>query len=441
MKKTSSSSTRNQAPDASSRTNELREPMRQIRRDLLPYMTYTNGTGSDGGVTVENDNYYRVVIGKTRTITGTVWKDGGYYRATFALPTWARDAAPEKDGQRIMIVRGRTAKDSIPADDEGSEQSTLLEVRVKIQTKDEFLAFLRPFLKKLVDTTKGERTEGDKGKKKDEGFDLVGVHLTEEYKGFDDAVPVGFDFMGEGKGAYLAVRTSGNDSSQVVELIGPLPNMVESVDVRDGWSPILHVEANSRTHGLDKTIMHFRHRGFRVDESFGTLKIEATKKIKSYEDWAKAVDDLFKKNWFLDDRAGWDDDRSKRAWESGETPEEFVEWYADKYDLIQFEGKINESSKVAEGELAKNLRVAVDKVINCSDMNLDDLEDDTRKVIRKAERLSKADSTSARDLYMVLKDLMNTSEMNMDDLDPSTEEAFEYAKDALLTYKNNSRKP
>lgn len=44
-----------------------------------------------------------------------------------------------------------------------------------------------------------------------------------------------------------------------------------------------------------------------------------------------------KRDWYLDSNgAGWSREDVLRYWGYGETPEDFVDWFAEKYDLIDF---------------------------------------------------------------------------------------------------------
>lgn len=57
-----------------------------------------------------------------------------------------------------------------------------------------------------------------------------------------------------------------------------------------------------------------------------------------HKDWGRAVDKLLRRDWCLSVvDAGIDDEQLSRAWIDGETPEAFVAWFAEKYDLIQFD--------------------------------------------------------------------------------------------------------
>ena len=54
--------------------------------------------------------------------------------------------------------------------------------------------------------------------------------------------------------------------------------------------------------------------------------------------WIQTVDRLMKRDWCIDTAdAGLDEAALSRFWREGETPEAFVSWFAEKYDLIRFE--------------------------------------------------------------------------------------------------------
>lgn len=54
--------------------------------------------------------------------------------------------------------------------------------------------------------------------------------------------------------------------------------------------------------------------------------------------WLAAVDRIMKRDWCIDtDDAGIPREDALRYWREGESPEEFVAWFAEKYDLIRFE--------------------------------------------------------------------------------------------------------
>lgn len=53
--------------------------------------------------------------------------------------------------------------------------------------------------------------------------------------------------------------------------------------------------------------------------------------------WVAEVDRLMKRDWYIDtDDAGLDDEQVVSYWEVGDTPAEFVTWFAEKYDLYDF---------------------------------------------------------------------------------------------------------
>jgi len=53
----------------------------------------------------------------------------------------------------------------------------------------------------------------------------------------------------------------------------------------------------------------------------------------SYSSWERKVIKLFKKTYGLDKNDFYDRTRLKNAFEDGDSPEEYVEWYGEKYDL------------------------------------------------------------------------------------------------------------
>ena len=54
--------------------------------------------------------------------------------------------------------------------------------------------------------------------------------------------------------------------------------------------------------------------------------------------WVNEVDQIMWRDWCLTSWiAGWDRDQLLRYWGYGESAEEFVDWYAVKYALIQFD--------------------------------------------------------------------------------------------------------
>ena len=54
--------------------------------------------------------------------------------------------------------------------------------------------------------------------------------------------------------------------------------------------------------------------------------------------WVQAVDRLLKRDWCIGvEDAGIDDAQLDAHWRDGDTPPEFVAWFAEKYDLIRFE--------------------------------------------------------------------------------------------------------
>ena len=54
--------------------------------------------------------------------------------------------------------------------------------------------------------------------------------------------------------------------------------------------------------------------------------------------WTAAVDELMRHDWCIGiDDAGIDEQQLADHWRDGGTPAAFVEWFAEKYDLIRFE--------------------------------------------------------------------------------------------------------
>ena len=54
--------------------------------------------------------------------------------------------------------------------------------------------------------------------------------------------------------------------------------------------------------------------------------------------WTAAVDQRMRRDWQIGiDDAGIDEQQLADHWRDGETPAAFVEWFAEKYDLIRFE--------------------------------------------------------------------------------------------------------
>lgn len=54
-------------------------------------------------------------------------------------------------------------------------------------------------------------------------------------------------------------------------------------------------------------------------------------------DWLDRVNAVMKRDWRIDaGDAGWSDEDILRYWRLSETPAAFVEWYAQKYGLIDF---------------------------------------------------------------------------------------------------------
>jgi len=55
----------------------------------------------------------------------------------------------------------------------------------------------------------------------------------------------------------------------------------------------------------------------------------------SFLTWKATADSIMKKAYGIDTNdAGIDDERLRDHWGTGEAPEKFVEWFAEKYDLL-----------------------------------------------------------------------------------------------------------
>ncbi|CAN5192841.1 hypothetical protein BH10PSE2_BH10PSE2_21250 [soil metagenome] len=58
----------------------------------------------------------------------------------------------------------------------------------------------------------------------------------------------------------------------------------------------------------------------------------------SEKSWIVEVDRLMKRDWCIDTAdAGLSNDDLACYWQNGDTPAEFVVWFAEKYDLIRYE--------------------------------------------------------------------------------------------------------
>ncbi|QLQ14068.1 MAG: hypothetical protein HZY74_13470 [Brevundimonas sp.] len=54
--------------------------------------------------------------------------------------------------------------------------------------------------------------------------------------------------------------------------------------------------------------------------------------------WVHTADRIMKRDWCIGTAdAGVSPEQLERAWRDGETPEAFVTWFAQKYDLIRFD--------------------------------------------------------------------------------------------------------
>jgi hypothetical protein len=59
------------------------------------------------------------------------------------------------------------------------------------------------------------------------------------------------------------------------------------------------------------------------------------KKEITFEDWKKELEKCLLERYCLP-ITEIDEDSLSTAYEEGETPQEFVEWYGNKYDLLEF---------------------------------------------------------------------------------------------------------
>ncbi|MDQ8029558.1 MAG: hypothetical protein REJ23_12605 [Brevundimonas sp.] len=58
---------------------------------------------------------------------------------------------------------------------------------------------------------------------------------------------------------------------------------------------------------------------------------------RACRDWLDRVNMVMTRDWCINaEDAGWSNDDILRYWRFGETPEDFVMWFAEKYDLIRF---------------------------------------------------------------------------------------------------------
>lgn len=56
-----------------------------------------------------------------------------------------------------------------------------------------------------------------------------------------------------------------------------------------------------------------------------------------FRNWLSEVDQIMKRDWYIDtDDAGTELERLVAHWKDGDTSEEYVSWFAEKYDLIDF---------------------------------------------------------------------------------------------------------
>jgi len=288
-------SLRTQTPEDNSRIQQLKVPMRKLRLAHRPFvLTIPDEAGT----------HFKVSVGraKNRTVTGLAWKDGSFFRANFDLPPWAKDAAPPKDSNRIYVFKHGGGKSMGTGETEESGGS-FTGVRIRIQDLTEFLAVFEKMVEELVTISRGKRGEvkaandaeedeekngGEEAeaeaamKREDAGFPIVGVPLNENIV-YEDAYPEEIDYNGSGPGEYLAVRTSGSKEKAVVELFGPIPTRdrrgrelkIESLHLREGWQPIVKVNAQNRQEALSQAAQYFSNNGFEAQRTYGTLHVHS----------------------------------------------------------------------------------------------------------------------------------------------------------------------
>ena len=57
--------------------------------------------------------------------------------------------------------------------------------------------------------------------------------------------------------------------------------------------------------------------------------------MKDFLEWKKTTNSVMGASYGIDTNdAGLDDERLRSHWATGEAPEAFVEWFAQKYDLL-----------------------------------------------------------------------------------------------------------
>jgi hypothetical protein len=274
------SSLRKQAPEEKSNIQQLRVPMRDLRLAHRPFvLAYPNESGT----------HFKISVGKSdnRKVTGLVWRDGSFFRANFDLPTWAKDAVPQKDASRIYVFRHSGGNLENESDNENNRGS-LTGVRIRIQDIKEFLSVFNKMVEELVAIIRGKRGDvkaanrEDKESKKFEntGFPIIGVPLNEDVF-YQDAYVEEIDYNGNGRGEYLAVRTSGSRGKAVVELFGPIPTRdhrgrdlnIERLHLREGWQPIIKVNGKNRQEAISMASDYFSGKGFDAQRVYGTLHI------------------------------------------------------------------------------------------------------------------------------------------------------------------------
>jgi len=279
-------SLRTQTPEENSRIQQLKAPMRKLRLAHRPFVLT---------IPDEKGTHFKVSVGrsKSRTVTGLAWKDGSFFRANFDLPPWASDAAPPKDSQSTYVFKHGGGK-SMGVEEVDDKGGTFTGVRIRIQDLPEFLSVFEKMIQELVAISRGKRSEvkaDNKAEKEDEqkasqnqeaAFPIVGIPLNENVV-YDDAYTEEIDYCGSGPGQYLITKTSGDSAKAVVEAFGPIPTRdslgrelkIDSLHLREGWQPIVKVDAKNRQEALSQAAQYFSNSGFESERTYGTLHVHS----------------------------------------------------------------------------------------------------------------------------------------------------------------------
>ena len=71
-------------------------------------------------------------------------------------------------------------------------------------------------------------------------------------------------------------------------------------------------------------------------EGGNLLDVGPTSSRPEWEQWRSEVDQLLTAKWCIDTReAGLSDDDAMAYWRSHESPEDFVMWFVEKFDLTE----------------------------------------------------------------------------------------------------------